>query len=412
MAKHEQTNDAGRPLDQHYGLPARQEVLRQLPDLRSPDLDGSRGANRERTPGLAASTNAQTDVDAIEDWLATHANPHTRRAYRKEAYRLLLWAASYKRTPVSGLVVSDIREFLDWLGAPIRHPAWPSHWAVVRGPLTVASRRQARLILQTMFAWLVDAGYCARNPIKLLGKRQHGRSALDPTSVDTAGMDRPDQFMIERWLEPELWKWLLGFVETLPRDTLAREGRYQRLRFLLPWMYHVAPRRDELARGRMSHIGQSNGLWVCVIDGKGGRKGKVPIDAPALSALVEYRKFRGLPDYPQRAEKNVPIVSHMDGTSPVTGDQIYAALKWFFRRAAAVISGENPGWAAQLRAASPHWLRHTLASHAASAGIQIRTTADRLRHVSTTTTDKVYVHVALGQQAGEFADKLVKKPPK
>ena len=27
-----------------------------------------------------------------------------------------------------------------------------------------------------------------------------------------------------------------------------------------------------------------------------------------------------------------PIVSHLDGISPVTGDQIYAALRWFFLR--------------------------------------------------------------------------------
>ena len=52
-------------------------------------LDGSQGLNRAPLPRHQASVN--TDLQAIHAWLATYrASPHTARAYRREAERLLL----------------------------------------------------------------------------------------------------------------------------------------------------------------------------------------------------------------------------------------------------------------------------------------------------------------------------------
>ncbi len=55
----------------------------------APALDGSLGSNRGR--GGVCQLGADTDIDAVRAWLAEYAgSPHTLRAYRKEAERLLL----------------------------------------------------------------------------------------------------------------------------------------------------------------------------------------------------------------------------------------------------------------------------------------------------------------------------------
>jgi integrase/recombinase XerD len=49
------------------------------------------------------------------------------------------------------------------------------HWRPFAGPLSPASERQAFVILNTLFAWLVNAGYLGGNPLSL--SRQRARKA-------------------------------------------------------------------------------------------------------------------------------------------------------------------------------------------------------------------------------------------
>ena len=45
----------------------------------------------------------------------------------------------------------------------------------------------------------------------------------------------------------------------------------------------------------------------------------------------------------------------------------------------------------KLRKASPHWLRHTHATHALRSGAELTTVRDNLRHASISTTS-IYLH--------------------
>jgi integrase len=58
----------------------------------------------------------------------------------------------------------------------------------------------------------------------------------------------------------------------------------------------------------------------------------------------------------------------------------------FFATAAGVIEGDNPQLAEKLRRASPHWMRHTHATHALESGAKLTTVRDNLRHASISTT--------------------------
>lgn len=52
---------------------------------------------------------------------------------------------------------------------------------------------------------------------------------------------------------------------------------------------------------------------------------------------------------------------------------------------------DSPALAAKLRRASPHWMRHTHATHALARGAELTTVRDNLRHASISTTS-IYLH--------------------
>jgi hypothetical protein len=66
-------------------------------------------------------------------------------------------------------------------------------------------------------------------------------------------------------------------------------------------------------------------------------------------------------------------------------------VKCFFATATTVLADVNPALAETLRQASPHWLRHSHASHALEAGADLTTVRDNLRHASVPTTS-LYLH--------------------
>lgn len=51
----------------------------------------------------------------------------------------------------------------------------------------------------------------------------------------------------------------------------------------------------------------------------------------------------------------------------------------------------NPALSARLEHANPHWLRHTHATHALNAGVELVVVCDNLRHASIVTTS-TYPH--------------------
>ena len=66
-------------------------------------------------------------------------------------------------------------------------------------------------------------------------------------------------------------------------------------------------------------------------------------------------------------------------------------MRRFFLKVAEVVEAESPATAEKLRRASPHWMRHTHASHALARGAELTTVRDNLRHASVATTS-IYLH--------------------
>lgn len=209
------------------------------------DLDGRHGTNRAagNRPQIAATT----EIDAIKAWLARFADtPTTFDNYRKEAERLLLWSTMAMGKPVSSLTHEDLLAYQYFLADPQPTHLWVmprrrkvarSHpdWRPFAGPLAPSSQRQAIVILNTVFSWLVNAGYLAGNPLSL--SRQRARRA------------KP---RVTRYLEPDLWAEVKLTIDQMPKETDREREHYFRLRWLFSLLYLCGLRISEVVGNSMA----------------------------------------------------------------------------------------------------------------------------------------------------------------
>jgi integrase/recombinase XerC len=346
------------------------------------ELDGRHGSNRAR--GGVRQIAADTDVEAVRLWLAEYADsPHTLRCYRKEAVRLLLWSAHVPGKPLSSLTREDLLAYEVFLANPSVEWADPdrprrgSDRRLFTGPLSPRSVRQSLRILSGLFGYLVAAGFLAGNPLAL---RRHRRATAAGRAV------------VERYLEKQLWEFVLDFIESLPQETPRERQHYERARWLLRLLYGAALRVSEAAYAKTSDLAQRRGKWWLHVAGKGGREGDVPLSDELMADWARYRRFNGLPTVHSSSD-NSPLVLSVFGRSDrfLTPTAIYLIVKEIFCRAAAVREAVDPDGAAILRRASTHWLRHSSATHQADAGNDLRFIQKNLRHGSLETT-AIYLH--------------------
>lgn len=108
-------------------------------------------------------------LDVVQAWLRDAAGDSgsTFSAYRKEAERLLLWAALERRKGLSQLDLDDRRAYLGFLAQPEPASRWcgpraPRHlaaWRPFTGPLSPASVRHSMRVLAALFRWMHANGF-------------------------------------------------------------------------------------------------------------------------------------------------------------------------------------------------------------------------------------------------------------
>lgn len=344
-------------------------------------LDGRWGANRagkDAVPQLAANN----DLEAIRAWLDEFAkSPNTWRAYRREAERLLSWALIERGVAFSSLSREDLQAYEAFLADPApvsrwcgpRRPRIHPAWRPFQGPLDPSSRRQALVILNGLFNYLVQARYLAGNPLGLarrIGERR-------------ATWSGPD-----RHLDGAAWAYVWAFLEGLPVDTPKQRAHQERLRFVLAALYLLGARATEFATHTMGSIHRHRGRWWWRVLGKGRKDERIPVNSALLEALRRYRESLGLPALPDAGETR-PLLLDLAGRRGLTPSALYRIVKSFF--AAAARASPDPDMSQVLERASPHWLRHTSVTHQADAGIELRYINRSARHAKLETTGR-YLH--------------------
>ena len=139
--------------------------------------------------------------------------------------------------------------------------------------------------------------------------------------------------------------------------------------------------------------------------GKGSRAGKVALPRLARDALDRYLVERGLPVTRARWNPKTPLIGGLglDPGGGITGTRLWSVIRRFFETAADTIENDHAVLAGKLRKASPHWMRHTHATHALGRGAELTTVRDNLRHASISTTS-IYLHSDETKRARQLGD--------
>lgn len=349
------------------------------------EVDGSHGTFR--APAATCTLRANNDYEAVQAWLGLHEAAATQRAYRKEAERLILWAVLERGRALTSLTTEDAiayRAFLRhptpsrrWVG-PAR-PRTASDWKPFTGGLAPRSVAYALSVVGAMFRWLIQQRYTLANPF---------------AGIKVRGASRSESTAVTRVFSEGEWSLVQAVAERLEWGHKWEAPAAQRLRFVLDFAYATGLRISELVAATLGQIqidGQGD-HWLHLV-GKGSKAGKVAMPMMARAALDQYLMHRKRPITPAKWDPRTPLIGSIkpDSNASITTARLWSILRRFFLKVAEVIEADSPATAEKLRRASPHWMRHTHATHALARGAELTTVRDNLRHASVSTTS-IYLH--------------------
>ncbi|TXI78796.1 MAG: integrase [Flavobacteriales bacterium] len=349
------------------------------------EVDGSRGTFR--APRATCTLSANNDYDAVHAWLALHESPATQRAYRKEAERLILWAVLERGRALSSLTTEDGVVYRAFLRQPAPRARWvgPSRprsspeWKPFAGGLSARSAAYALTVLGALYRWLMQQRYVLANPF---------------AGIKVRGATRAPSLAATRAFSDAEWNLIRTVADGLEWSYGWEAMAAQRLRFLLDFAYGTGLRASELVGAKLRQIetDEHGDHWLHVI-GKGSKAGKVTLPPLAWGALLRYLAQRRLPTTSSRWKPDTPLLGSLDQDSDagITSARLWNIVRRFFATAAEVIGQSNPATVDKLLRASPHWMRHTHASHSLARGAELTSVRDNLRHASLSTTS-IYLH--------------------
>lgn len=354
-------------------------------------LDGRAGRNR----GVGrVQIAAEDDRSALLAWLARYADsPATLASYRKESERLLLWCVLQRGVALSDLTHEDLlvyQRFLAspepahlWVMAPGQKPARSSpSWRPFAGPLSPQSARQALSIINSLFSWLVEAGYLAGNPLALARRRSNHRAPR-----------------VTRFLPMAHWQEVKQTIETLPTGTDRECMHAARVRWLFSLLYIGGLRVTEVCDTMMSgffcrRAADGKERWWLEVTGKGDKTRLVPATAELMNELMQYRRSRSLSPLPVHDETTPLLLPIIGPLKPMARTAIHEIVKAVMRNTANRLRlSSDPHVAAaadHIEQASTHWMRHTAGTHQSDL-VDLKTVRDNLGHANIATTS-IYVH--------------------
>ena len=338
-------------------------------------------------------------------WLARYADsPATLASYRKEAERLLLWCVFQHRKALSDLTHEDLLVFERFLANPQPADRWvmtvaqkaarsSPAWRPFAKPLEPVSQRQAMSILNSLFNWLVEAGYLAGNPLALRRRPRTGRAPR-----------------ISRFLPLEHWSEVRTTIELMPTGTPRDAKHAARGRWLFSLLYVGGLRVSEVCHNTMGGFfcrrsADGKERWWLELTGKGNKLRLVPATDELMAELIRYRKANELSPLPREGDTTPLLLPIIGAVQPMARSAIHEIVKDVVRRTAQRLrnkGADHEAAAAHIEQASTHWMRHTAGSHQ-SDRIDLKAVRDNLGHANIATTS-VYVHTQDDQRHDSTSD--------
>ncbi len=323
------------------------------------------------------------DADAVAMWLRARGarSENTAKTYARCSDRLLQWCRERDMT-LAEMSVADAQEHLNtlrnpdsrWLiprdaGGKLLKPLYKSQ--TLKQPMTDKGVAFARTILGQLFHYLLTAGYVRRNVFFL--------TEIPPTVED----DLADK-VLSQSARKYLWDWLsaqqTGEQQEKPLEA-ARD------RWICALLYYTGIRTKEAIAGSMADFVRDTDGWQLRVVGKGAKVRRVTVTEALARELLRFREAMGVRGWPPPTDQ-MPLIPHIRNTKgprlPVS-DRMLRKIVSALSKAAAR-DCEDPHVAAELERMSPHWFRHTSATHRQEAGARLETTQQELGHANPKTT--------------------------
>jgi integrase/recombinase XerD len=256
--------------------------------------------------------------------------------------------------------------------------------------LLTARRGDVRDFLQQLFSHQVDGRSVGR---KLSALRHLYRYLLLDKKIEhdaTLDIESPRQWKVlpKALARDEMEATLAAplMLRAGTRNTKESTALALRDRAMLEVFYAGALRVSEIVNAKLEDLKIEAGYML--VRGKGDKERVVPLGRSAQDALTQYlaqarpvlAAGKGSGASAMVAAKNSPLLFVARGGRKLTRQRI-----WQMVRAASAASG---------RAASPHMLRHSCATHMVENGADLRTVQTILGHADISTT-QIYTHLAL-----------------
>ncbi len=340
-----------------------------------------------------------SDGQGIEEWLKRHEHsPKTHRSYTLEARRIYLWARYDCGKSLSSLSHTDMTHYWQhllnptdkWLGIRTSfllngnvNPAWRPFV----DKLSLQSTQRSFRVLNSLFNFLVKGRYLEANPVSLMN---HGHRGVMGDS------DQVVSNTIDHALSRLEWACVTDTIEAMPYETSSHKLAYERLRFIVIAFYTLGARIGELESHVMGDFRQVNQKWRWYLKGKGGKKANIAVSDDLVQAMKQYRTFLGHSAMPAPGD-TVPFFLSLSGKRPITARAIYNLIKSLFVKSSKLFTEQYPEKPNKLDQATPHWIRHTTATHLSDNTNDLRIVQGLMRHTDINTT-MLYAHVDIDMQ--------------
>ena len=328
-------------------------------------------------------TRATTDSELAKEYLTySDLGPASLANTQKELYRFLMWCRHEAGMSIKELMPEDLDSYKSFLKDP------PEEWITERklprddpnyrplsGPLSDESRRQALVTVKAFLTFAALRKYITLN----IG-------ALVKNIKKTPGDE-------ERYLSEEEIALAIEAVDArvckTPKEILRRE----RDRFLFIAYYYTGARIAELVKADMTSLSIHEGHWRIKIIGKGGKPRELTVHSDLLAAYGRYRAAFGLSPSPSQDEQ-IPLILSCRGKvlRGITTESAGEAIKAVFLDGITYsVETERPISIRKFELATTHWLRHSMLTHLANHGVQVKTLQEAAGHANLTITSR-YIH--------------------
>ena len=368
-----------------------------------------------------APVHALEDYQLASEFLYSYrGSPDTFSTYRREIEHFLHWCWLVEGKSLKQVRREDVEQYVDFARNPPR--AWVGDRNVARylerqgerlpnpdwrpyvhsgGPsqpyyLSQSAIQSVFAVLSSFFNFLIQEEYLEFNPVaqirqksKFLRKTQSGRPI--------------------RRLSELQWAFVLEAAEKLA----AADPGHERTLFILNALFGMYLRISELVETprwtpRMGDFERDlEGNWWFRTVGKGNKERVISVSDAMLEALKRYRQSRQLSPLPAPGE-NTPLIHKARGRGGITSTrQIRGIVQRCFDLAGEALRREgHEEEAAQMAAATVHWLRHT----GISEDVKHRPrehVRDDAGHGSSAITDR-YIDVQLAERHRSARRKRIK----